>query len=308
MTLTRRFAGACFALLLVMVSAALAGCSGPAAGHAKEPAIAPGTTGTVKLENRPFTLAVPSGYDAGDPVPLVVSLHGYSEHGQSTADYLGLTSQFDSEGFLLAYPDGLKDSSGNRFWDATDACCDFDGSGVDDSAYVSKLILTVEDQYAVDTKRVVVIGHSNGGFMALRIACDHADQIAAAVSVAGEMPVDTSSCKPSKKVSMLQIQGDADEIINYKGGGILGTGTPYPGAEQTVKDWRTLDDCGDTATKADPVDYEKTLEGPETDRTSWSCADGTEVGLWTIHGAVHGPTWSAQFAPDLADWLLAHGR
>ena len=39
--------------------------------------------------------------------------------------------------------------------------------------------------YNVDPGRVCLIGHSNGGFMSHRFACDRADLVAAIVSLAG---------------------------------------------------------------------------------------------------------------------------
>jgi polyhydroxybutyrate depolymerase len=36
---------------------------------------------------------------------------------------LGLLADADEHGYLLAYFDGSVDSAGNRFWNATDACC-----------------------------------------------------------------------------------------------------------------------------------------------------------------------------------------
>ena len=41
-----------------------------------------------------------------------------------------------TEGFALAFPDGTRDSSGRRFWNATDACCNFENTPVDDVAYI----------------------------------------------------------------------------------------------------------------------------------------------------------------------------
>ena len=41
---------------------------------------------------------------------------------------------------LVAAPDGTVDGSGNRFWNATDACCDFLGKEMDDVGYISELI------------------------------------------------------------------------------------------------------------------------------------------------------------------------
>ena len=46
----------------------------------------------------------------------------------------------DQEGFIYLYPDGTRDPLYYRFWNATDACCDFDDSQVDDSGYLRALI------------------------------------------------------------------------------------------------------------------------------------------------------------------------
>ena len=40
--------------------------------------------------------------------------------------------------------------------------------------------------YTIDEKRIWAFGHSNGGFMVNRMACDMADKIAGIVSMAGE--------------------------------------------------------------------------------------------------------------------------
>ncbi len=304
-TMSARKTGAGVAALLLV----LAACTGGSDAAAPTPTptrVAPGGSGTVDLDDRTFTLDVPSGYDATAPAPLVVSLHGYSEVGASTATYLGLRDQSEEKGYLLAYPEGLVDRAGKQYWNATPACCSFDGVDPDDDAFLTRVIETVQEQYAVDPKRVFVIGHSNGGFMALRMACHHPDLIAAAVSVAGANDADPSGCTPGRPVSVLQVQADTDEVISYAGGSV-GPGAPYPGAEQTVADWRAIDECDTDATQG-TADYESTLPGPETVTSSWSCSQGTEVALWTIVGGTHGPTWSDAFAPDVTAWMLAHGR
>ena len=307
------------AALAAVTMIALAACSNgsaatpsaadsAASSAAPEPTatIAAGTDGTVPLGDRPFTLAVPPGYDPAKPVPLVLSLHGYTSYGKGTAGWLGLTGQARAQGFLLAMPDGTLDSQGQRYWNATDGCCDFDGANVDDDAYLTTVITTVQKLYAVDPARIFVIGHSNGGFMALRMACNHSDLVSAAVSVAGEMPADASGCKPGHPVSVLQVQGDADESIHY-GGGTGGTGNHYPGALETVADWQSLDQCGATPTQG-TADYEASIPGAETTTQAWECADGTEVGLWTTAKGSHVPNLSPQFAPDVTAWMLAHAR
>jgi len=39
----------------------------------------------------------------------------------------------EEHGFIYFAPNGTVNTDGARFWNATDACCDFYDSGVDDS-------------------------------------------------------------------------------------------------------------------------------------------------------------------------------
>lgn len=48
----------------------------------------------------------------------------------------GFSELVDRFGFLYAFPDGTENSMGKRFWNATEVCCDREGSGVDDVAYL----------------------------------------------------------------------------------------------------------------------------------------------------------------------------
>src|SRR5690606_28936935 len=126
---------------------------------------------TVFGGERPVTLHVPPQYDPAEPMPLVVLLHGYRVSGVVQERFLKFAPQADARGFLYLYPDGTKNSQSLGFWNASDACCDFEGSGVDDVAYLIGLVHEVQEAYNVDPKRIYFMGHSNGGFMAYRMAC-----------------------------------------------------------------------------------------------------------------------------------------
>lgn len=258
--------------------------------------------------DRPVDVHVPPSYVPGTPVPLVMLLHGYSATAQLEESYLGITAQSDKRGFIYATPNGTIDQMGERFWNATDACCDLYGTGVDDSTYLSSVISQIQAQYTIDPKRVYLVGHSNGGFMSYRMACDHADQIAAIASLAGAMWEDTSKCKPSQPVSILEIHGTADATIAYDGGS--NAGHAFPSATTTVSDWVTIDGCSTTADTSSPaLDLESTIAGDETTVTKYDgCKAGGHAELWTVTGGGHIPNISAAFTPDVIQFLYDHPR
>ena len=237
-------------------------------------------------------------------MPLVLLLHGYRASASIQEVYFKLAAESERRGFLYAMPDGTKDRRGNRFWNATDSCCDLFGSGVDDSAYLSEVLNAVKSAYTVDSRRVYLIGHSNGGFMAYRMACDHANEITAVVSLAGAMSSDARTCSPRRPVSVLEIHGTNDRTIRFAGG--TQAGHAYPSVGTTVADWRRLDGCGDTPdTSARPKDLVSDLAGAETTVATYAsgCRGGTTVALWTIVAGAHVPALTARFAPAIIDYL-----
>ena len=231
--------------------------------------------------DRPVTVHVPPGYVAGSPAPLVILLHGYGASGEIEDYYLKITAESDARGFLYAHPDGTIDSTGKRGWNGTDACCDFDAPQVDDSAYLNRVIEQIEERYTVDPKRVFFVGHSNGGFMSHRMACDHADKVAAIVSLAGAQFSDLSKCTPSGPVAVLEIHGTADDTILFGGGETI-PGHAYPGAATTISDWASLDGCSATADTSSPaLDLERVLAGKETTVTKYA------TGIFLLRRARH---------------------
>jgi polyhydroxybutyrate depolymerase len=251
---------------------------------------------------RPYQSNAPASYK-GAPTPLVVLLHGYGQIGVTQDAYWGMTNASETHGFLLASPNGTVDSRGEHFWNATDACCDLDHTGVDDVAYVNAVIDDMARLYHVDKKRVFVTGHSNGAFMSHRLACDEASKIAAIGALAGDVWQDPSKCNPSEPVSVLQIHGDMDDEIPYGGAG------PIPSAKQSVATWAQKNGCtGDLTDTGQRLDLDKSLAGAETEVDRYACAKGAAE-LWTIHGAGHLPDFRQ---PDWADalwaWLSAHPK
>jgi polyhydroxybutyrate depolymerase len=302
----RKVNGMTARLIVMVVTAVLAGCgTAPGDDGAGNPTgSSPPTATTVRVGERPVAVHVPAASAGASALPLVISLHGYTSSGTEMESYLQIAAEADRRGFLYAFPDGSKDSRGDRFWNATDACCDFGGSGVDDSRFLAEAIDAIGRAYPVDARRVYVIGHSNGAFMAFRTACDHADRIAAVAAFNGAMWQDAGRCRPSQPVSVLAIHSTADESIAYGGGAI--DNHAYPSADRTAADWVTFDRCAGTATEGTALDVVVDLPGAETAvRDFAGCAGGSTVRTWTIDGGSHVPRLAPTFTPAVLDFLLA---
>jgi polyhydroxybutyrate depolymerase len=263
--------------------------------------------------SRPFGGSRPARVFAGEGAAqgVLLALHGYGDAGTNFALALGLPALARREGLVLVAPDGTPDSRDHRFWNATDACCNFFEEPVDDVAYLRGLLSEVGAAYHVDARRRYVLGLSNGAFMAYRLACEAADDIAAIVAIAGAAASDPTRCQPASPVSILHVHGDADRIIDYAGGShVLGLGQgEYPGAVATVLRWAGLDSCTRRRVAVPPLlDLDHSV-GPETAVEQVAgCPEGVDVRLLTLRGAPHVPAFAPAFGEWVAAWLKAHPK
>jgi polyhydroxybutyrate depolymerase len=318
-----RTAAALFASALVALT--LSGCaSDDDERSGEEPAVTTTTTAVAEApaddapverpelpDGREIEVQVPSGYDPDKPAPLVVLLHGYGVDGPIQNAYFKLGEVADANGMLAVFPSGTENSEGDRFWNATDACCAPPGSDVDDSGYLLDVINTVKADYSVDPKRVYLMGHSNGGFMAFRMACDHAEVIAGIAALAASTFADTDRCNPSEPVATLQVHGTADDSVRYEGEveGIDGGDRTYPGALETLEIWATYNGCDLEPDEPAPAPRAIIAEAdPATVIAHSACDPGGHAELWTAPDGVHIPAITPDFTEQVVEFLLAHPK
>ncbi len=246
---------------------------------------------------------IPTTYSDSDSFPLIILLHGYSSSGQRIDNYFKVGSLVDDYRFLFVAPDGTREPSGrrNRFWNATEACCNFFDVEVDDSSYIRSIIEEMQKVYNVDDRRIYLIGHSNGGFMSYRMAYEHSDKISAIVSLAGANHREQRD-PPPNAVHILQIHGTNDRTIDFQGGDTSeyfnGRGGRYPGALRSVRRWADYNGCVETGAGRELRDLEASLPGHETGVLKFEigCKDGGSAELWTMASGVHSPMLSDTFA------------
>jgi len=261
---------------------------------------------------RSVQLFVPSAADAGTPLPLVILLHGYSGNGPGVENAMKFLPVAEARGFFYCYPNGTLDASGYRGWSSDPAPddCLHPGSRVDDIAFLRSLINEIVRTQGADPQQVYLIGHSNGGDMAYRMAHDESALIAGIASLAGpDRAMDNS---PSQPVGILHIHGTADTVILYGGGATIGEcPAAYPGATAIIEAWANYNGANGVQTEAQPsMDLLGDVPGLDTIITRYTNAPaGGAVELWTIQGGPHVPSaFSSEFAPAVADWLLSHPR
>lgn len=205
------------------------------AGASKD---APGTSKhTIPMGdwNRPYLLHLPPQREAGAPLPLIVALHGGLNDSEYVREQSGLDATADRHGYAVAYPDGLLGT-----WNAG-ACCWFARwTGVDDVAFLDKLIDTLVRQGVADPRRVFVTGFSNGGGMAYRYACERSDRIAGIAVVSGALAI---GCTPRTPVSVLAFHGTWDPSVPYTGGGNMDADVHFPfiPVQVVMEFWRWVD-------------------------------------------------------------------
>ncbi len=256
----------------------------------------------------PITVHVPASYDGSTPTPVVILLHGFTSDGPTVENWMQFANLVDEYEFLYLYPTGSSGPFG-PFWNATDACCDLFNSGINDARYLRDVIAEMQNNYNVDPDSIHFAGHSNGGFMSYRMACDYADVVASIASLAGATWLDTAQCTPVEPVHTLQIHGTADGVIAYAGG-CLGGGC-FPGAVQTTETWANYDGCSLVGQPdPTPIDIDGVIPGNETNivRYDTACLPGGSAELWTIAGGAHSPNLSADYNNLVIEWLLGHPK
>jgi polyhydroxybutyrate depolymerase len=222
-------------------------------------------------------------------MPLLLVLHG----GGGTAEgMVRLTrGRFDAladrDRFLAAYPQGV-----GRSWNdgRHDLRSKATRENVDDVAFLRELIADLARRFSIDRRRVFVAGMSNGGMMAMRLACALPGELRGAAAVAASLSDDAAAaCPATSAVSVVVVDGTADPIVPYGGGEVKvlwsGRGTVIGGA-RTADLWAKTAGCRTPPAETDlPAKVE---DGTRVRKIEYpGCSSGARVVLFRVEGGGH---------------------
>lgn len=274
--------------------------------------------------DRTYHVYVPStiaaGASSGTPIPLLVALHGGIGSGPQYEHTSGFDGLAEANRFIVVYPDGVgvgPSGAINRTWNGGACCGVATRNDVDDVTFIRLVVQRLRSRYPIDPGHVFAAGHSNGGILAYRLACDLSDDIVAIGVQSSSLELD--GCRPSKPVSLMHIHGTADQNEPIDGGtGAHGiSGVAFRPPIDGVKTMAARDGCpAQPAEATDPTNPDITTE-------TWQpCAGGSAVELMKVTGASHAWMGHPSAAPklvgapysrrdaSLAIWtfLIAHPR
>ena len=265
------------------------------------PTIQPGeSTRTLQVGDleRTYILHIPPGLDSQYPVPLVFVFHGFSENAISIQMLSGFNDISDTNTFILVYPNGV-----NRDWN-------LGGyppleTGIDDFAFVRKMIEDLGTIVRIDPKRIYSTGFSAGANFSYRLACEMSDTFAAIAPMEGWLF--TNPCQPQEPVAVFHVHGSEDayegQTVPMMANGVY-VDVVFPPVEQAIATWVKLDGCNGAAR------IEK--QGVVTQTVYPDCLAGTVVELSVIDGGRH--AWPSPYAfPSISsqgiwDFFKAHPK
>jgi len=252
-----------------------------APGTCPYPALTPRDTSEtlqVGSASRSYVLHVPAAYDGSTPVPLILDFHGIGSTGwgeRSSSPYPDLT---DSEGVVMAFPDGLKGPVGTG-WNMGPCCV----KDADDLGFARALVAHLQEVACIDPERVYAVGVLTGGGMVYDLACNAADVFAAVAPAAFDLVQESvAECVPARPITEISFRGTADPRVPYAGGAsslVAGMGITFLGAKATFLKWSQIDHCAGSPSQEDSHGC-----------ASYSdCQGGVEVILCTKQGGGDDP-------------------
>lgn len=221
---------------------------------------------------------------SGNPIPLLVALHGRFGNGITMMKQTKLDEVADMNGFIVLFPDGYK-----RSWADGRGSSPADEDSINDVIFVESIVKRMIAEGSVDPNLVYLVGHSNGGFMAQRLAIEKPKLWKGVLSVAAQLSVQLLKSKPkfeSYPVSVTILAGTADPLVPYSGGYVK-DGKEILSVADSILRWKEWNVCENNVKKSFK-DYEEDGFVIKVQYESYeTCAEQKKVGLIQLNGLGH---------------------
>ena len=227
-------------------------------------------------ETRRYLLYVPENIDLSQPVPLVITFHGFAQWPANQQNVNQWNPIADREGFIVVYPSGTKFP--RRWHVSTDQTAALEK----DLTFINDLVDELQHKYNIDPARIYVNGLSKCGGMTFMLGCRYSERFAAIGVVGAAFTYPLEQCEPSRPVPMIAFHGTADPIVPYYGGPSRSFDIPFPSIPVWMRGVASLNGC-------DPTPSLLPATGAVTGIQYGDCDTGADVVFYTIDGGGH--TW-----------------
>lgn len=229
---------------------------------------------------RQYRVYTPSNYNASNPASMVITLHGLGDN-MTNFSGIGMNLVADTANIIVVVPQAVSDPFAGTAWNSGAGYAGYyPNASVDDVAFISALIDTVQNNFAINPSRIYACGFSMGGFMTERLALFLNNKINSFASVAGTFGFGLPSYNPNKNVSILHFHGTADGTVPYAGN------TSGIGADSLVNFWVNNNQCNTTPVYTSIPDSQN--DGYTVEHYLYSGGqNNTEVEFFKVTGAAH---------------------
>jgi polyhydroxybutyrate depolymerase len=236
---------------------------------------------------RHFLVDQPASF-AGTDYSMLLILHGFSSDPFGARAEMGFDQLENRDDFLFVFPEGTGPNATELSWNAGFCCRYAMQHGVDDVAFLDRVVDKLAAETRVDRLRIYVTGFSNGALLAYRWGAERAQTVAGIAAVAGAIAgkagfsePEVRIAAPEQPVSVLIVHGEQDPFFPYGGGVSQALMSRLPGrASASVADsisfWRRGNGC-----IGEPEISTADHQGMRLQRFA-RCRNGAAVEAWTI--------------------------